>query len=333
MPARAAAPPALAAPGPALAARPPRTLSARELLARAAAARTPDELTAVMRTTHFELLEAIARDPAALGEIERYAAAGDPRTPAMRIAAGALVGAGTPEAQAALVRLLEGRPGDAALAKLLLPSLGALAKPTPATEAAVRALTSEAVPSAIRTTAHLTLGTLAARVAAADPQRAEAIVAGYVGRLGAASTREERGRYLTVLGNAGTPGAAAAIARELGDPDAAVRGRAVQALRRIATPEAEGQLRRALADADDTVRASAAWTLAYRTPSPETMRALLDRLAAEPSEPAATALLDTLWARRRAAPDLVEAAVRGAAGRHASPAVRAHARALLDGTS
>lgn len=283
------------------------------------------------QAAHEALLEALRRDPAGtLAVLESFLADADPRQEATRTVVGALVAAGTPEIQEALVQLVDARVDDTAFVKLVVPTLGFLAKPTVATERAVRALTEDSAPEATRINAHLTLGVMASRFGGGDVPRGTAIVEDYAARLAAAKTDDERRRWLSVLGNAGTPEAAAAIEAQLATPDPILRGRALEALRRVASPDADARLVHALDDGDARVRGSAAWSLSYRQATPETLHVLLGKLAGERDEKVATALLDVVWPRRATDPEAVIATVRSVADGHASAAVRNRARSLLD---
>jgi hypothetical protein len=307
----------------------------------APARRTPDVTVARLmgdsvdpQAAHEALLAALQRDPiGTLAELEAFLADADPQDPATRTVVGALVAAGTPEIQAALVQLVDARVDDVAFVKLVVPTLGFLAKPTVATERAVRALTEDTAPEATRINAHLTLGVMASRFGGGDVPRGTAIVEDYAARLAAAKTDDERRRWLSVLGNAGTPEAAAAIEAQLDTTDPVLRSRALEALRRVASPDADARLVHALDDGDPGVRGSAAWSLSYRQATPETLHALLGKLAGERDEKVAVALLDVVWPRRAADPAAVIATVRSVADGHVSAAVRNRARSLLDAKS
>ncbi len=280
---------------------------------------------------HEALLEALKRDPVGtLAALESFLADADPQQQATRTVVGALVAAGTPAMQAALVQLVDARVDDAAFVKLVVPTLGFLAKPTAATELAVRSLADDSAPEATRMNAHLTLGVMASRFTDGDVPRGSAIVDDYAARLATATTDDERRRWLSVLGNAGTPGAAAAIEAQLDTTDPVLRSQALEALRRVSSPAVDARLVHALDDGDARVRSSAAWSLSYREATPETLRTLLGKLAGEPDAKVATMLLDVVWPRRASDPAAVLATVQSVADGHASPEVRKRARSLLD---
>lgn len=283
------------------------------------------------QAAHEALLEALERDPAGtLAVLQDFLADADPRQQATRTVVGALVAVGTPEMQDALVRLVDGRIDDAGFVKLVVPTLGFLARPTVATEEAVRVLSTDAAPEATRMNAHLTLGVMASRFSHGDAPRGTAIVERYAAQLATAKTDDERRRWLSVLGNAGTPEAAAAIEAQLDTADPILRGRALEALRRVVAPEADQRLVHALDDRDARVRNSAAWSLSYRQATPETLHVLLGKLAKESDEKVATMLLDVVWPRRATDPAAVLATVQSVAEGHPSLAVRKRARGLLD---
>jgi HEAT repeat protein len=283
------------------------------------------------QSAHTALVAALQRDPVGtLAALEAFLRDADPQSDLARTAVAALVAVGTPEMQAALVELVDARITDTDFVKLVVPTLGFLAAPTRETEAAVRNLTTDQAPEATRHTAHLTLGTMASRV---DGARATAIVEDYAARLAKAPTADERRRWLSVLGNAGTPEAAAAVETQLRESDPLVRSRAVAALRRVESPEADAKLTRALDDSDPRVRASAAWSLSYRNPTSDTLRAMIAKLAGETNADAAQALLDAIWMRRLADRDTVIAAVQAAATGHPAESVRERARKMLEDKS
>jgi hypothetical protein len=255
---------------------------------------------------------------------------GDRRQPAVRIAVGALAGAGSAEAQAALLRVLDARVGDRAFLELLVPTMGFTMKPTPALEAGLARLADGSQPDAVREMAHLALGGIAARLQAGDPDRAAQIVRGYDAKLTRAVSSEEIGTYLAALGNAGTAGAAEVVARYLHDERREVRSEAIEALRRVPTAAAEAELTRALReDPDEKVRASAAWALSHRSPSTGSIEAEAAALFAEQDATVAKQLVENLWRARNTGGDTALTALARAAESHPVSAVRERARALL----
>jgi hypothetical protein len=274
------------------------------------------------------LVQALRTDPAAtIAELEAFLADADPTKLSTQIAIGALVAVGTPEMQRMLVRVVDGRADDDAFARGAIPVIGFLAKPTVETENAIRAFTSDGHSEAMQTTSHLALGIMATHLAGDEPARASAIVDDYAARLANAQTSDERRRWLVVLGNARTEGAAVAIETQLGDPDPAIRRSAVEAMRLAPAADAERQLSSALSDGDAAVRASAAWSLSHRQPASSTVDAMLARLAVEQDDTVVGALLNALWPRRD---DRVISAVRQLAHGSPSTTIRERAQRLLD---
>jgi hypothetical protein len=274
------------------------------------------------------LVQALRTDPdATIAELEAFLADADPTKLSTQIAIGALVAVGTPEMQRMLVRIVDGRAGDDAFARGAIPVLGFLAKPTVETENAIRAFTGDGHSEAMQTTSHLALGIMATHVAGDDPARASRIVDDYATRLATAQTPEDRRRWLVVLGNARTEGAAIAIETQLDDADPTVRRSAIEALRMAPRADVESKLSSALADTDAAVRAAAVWSLSHRRPAPSTIDAMLARLAIERDDVVATALMTTLWPRRD---DRVISAVRQLAHGSPSTTIRERAQRLLD---
>jgi hypothetical protein len=289
-----------------------------------------ERLELAMKESYFALVEALRDDPALIAAVEALLATADRDAPDARVALGALVGAGTAEAQAALGRLLDVRRGDADFVKLLVPSVGFLEHPTPAIEQAVRTLAADDPRPQIRTMAGLSVGIMASHLDATDPARARAIVADVDARLRAANTPAELGAQLTVLGNAGTADAGQVASRYLDDDRAAVRASALEALRRVTSPDAEAALLRALAaDPDPTVRASAAWAMGHRPATPANLRAQAAVLLVETDERVARPLADNLWNGADADRRFAIATLDTVAARHALPSIRDAVRALL----
>lgn len=305
-----------------------------DVLGELAAATTDDDRRRLSRETHDALVAALERDPdGTLAVLEAWVATADPAQLATQVAIGAMVAVGTPAIQSALVTWIDTRSGDEAFVRLALPTIAFLGKPTLDTETAVRAWTSEVQPERTRTMAHLALGTMATQLATGESARSSAIVDEYAARLASASTATERARWLQVLGNARTPAAAQAVSTQLTAEDPAVRSRAVEALRLAPTPGVDAVLTGALDDADPRVRASAAWSLGYRSPDRDTMRAVVGKVKREQDATVTTRLLDVMWIRRAIDHTAVTQAVRHVAREHPSQAVRAHAQQLLDQAS
>jgi hypothetical protein len=282
------------------------------------------------QATHESLVAALREDPAAtLAALEEFLETADPKQSSAQVAMGALVAVGTPEIQRVLIGLVETRDGDDAFLRMAVPTIAYLRAPERATEEAIRALSRDGSERA-RTSAHLSLGVMAARISRNDTARGAAIVDDYAARLASARTDEDRKLWLLVLGNARTDAAAVAISTQLAVSDPVVRSRAVEALR--LAPAADGKLAHALDDGDARVRASAAWSIKYRKPTPELLDAMLAKLPVEADAKVAVTLLEAIWMQRGQDYDRVVLAVEGLASGHASPTVRERARKLLTPT-
>jgi hypothetical protein len=276
---------------------------------------------------YFALVDCLGRDGGLAAWLEDRLATADPTAPATRAMIGALAGAGTREAQTALVRLLGRRAGDDAFLGLLIPTMGFAVAVGDELEGGLRAFAAGDASAVSRATADLALGTIAARTQ--DPARADRITRDYAAQLDGARDPDDVGGALDVLGNVATPAAATAVARYADDPRAAVRARALQALRRAPGPDAERVLAAALSDADDKVRAAAAWALGQRRASADVIAAEASALARESDPDVAAALLGAL---ARIAVDDRSAREVIAATAHAHPVerIRAEAGAFLD---
>jgi len=297
----------------------------------AAAGGDPEALEDASNDTYLALIAAFA-DPRVLAAVEEMLVGADPTTAEARVAVGALTGAGTPEAQAVMLRLLAARGGDVDFMRLLIPTMGFAVNPGRELEDALRTTAGNHDQASVRTVASLALGAVAAHVATSDPARAHKIVDEYRGKLSVASDLAAIDDSLEVLGNAGTAEVVQAVAPYLHDTRARVRADALEALRRIPTPEVESILLGALRDdAEADVRAAAAWALSYRQPTPATLSTQAAVLAAERSENVARTLLENLWGGLSSDRATVLAAVRSAADSHALPKVQELARSLLAG--
>jgi len=278
-----------------------------------------------------EMRTQIRANPALIKKLEAMLATADRDKPLASLAVGALAAAGTADAQAALVRLVDRRKGDVAFLELLVPTMGFTTRPTPELEGALRRLASSDAPDEVRGMAHLALGTTVSRLQTDDPARARRIIDAYDAKLARAASSDELGTYLSVLGNAGTADAAKVVARYVGDERGEVRAEALRALRLVPTDEAQAQLTAALrGDDDGSVRASAARALSYRPPTAALAKAEAEALATERDGGVAKQLLENLWrAHEAAGGEAALAAITSAAASHPVAAVRDRARALL----
>lgn len=289
-----------------------------------------EALRFVTKPVYFALVNLIRARPELLAELEAMLADADPAALFVQVSVGALAGAGTPESQASLVRLLAMRPDDPAFMKRVVPALGFAKHPTPELERAIRGLAEQGAGDVARL-ANLGMGVLAAHAATAEPARAARIVAEYEAKLGGAGGDDEIRGHLSVLGNAGTADAARVVERYLASASPRVRSQAVEALRRVPTERAERSMLDLLGDEHARVRASAAWALGHRRPTARAVAAQASLLARETDERVAEALLRNLWAAVESDRSAVLAALADTARAHPLDAIRDQARGLLEG--
>ncbi|WP_257452583.1 HEAT repeat domain-containing protein [Archangium lipolyticum] len=202
-----------------------------------------------------------------------------------QLVAGALVSAGTPEAQQALVAAIEATGDRLPHQRTLTPLLGMVAKPTEATESALHALVRDHALGEVRDTARLALGNMARTLQEQEPGRAERLVQEGVEFARSARNLEERVVAIQTLGNTGSPQGFEYLSQSVKDPNAAVRQKGVSALRFIETEAAERLLLEvASRDEAASVRGEAVVSLSFRRLSAATVGELLRRVRQDPSE-------------------------------------------------
>jgi HEAT repeat protein len=178
----------------------------------------------------------------------------------------ALSSAGTPEAQAALVKLMQNPrlPDEARLA-----AAARLIRTPAATPATVNVLTSLVEDPLLATHAVYGLGTISRRLReAGDLERASTIGAVLVSRLERAKTTDSTVRALRGIANSGYVPALATVRSRLDAENEDVRGAALEALRHMADPAVDGILaERIRSDKSPSVRLAAINAFKLREPS------------------------------------------------------------------
>jgi hypothetical protein len=257
-------------------------VSPPQLLASLDSGAPADQAARELRAKVRRLLGALLRQqPAHTIDIERRARLPRPdRGEMFEI----LCDAGTPEAQAALVRL-SGLPslnahdrGSAAQ------SLGTVQRPTAETIAYFERLVDSPDMGA---QAKLSLGSTVARLRISDPALGARTLAFLLDRLSHASTPGQTVAYLKALGNSGDPGALDALDRRIQGPAGDLRSTAIWSLRSIvappAGPRAEDILAGLAASAEEGDRVVAVRTLAFRPLTARSEATLVARLRTDPS--------------------------------------------------
>ncbi|MBX3211601.1 MAG: HEAT repeat domain-containing protein [Labilithrix sp.] len=203
---------------------------------------------------------------------------------------------GSAGAQAALARVVNGRPKADPGREVALFALGRADAPTGATVALLETLSGAADdPHAFA--ALLALGRAAGQLAATEPAQGTPVLDRLLARAANAPDDATRARVLEAVGNAGSPRVEPDLAR-WSAPGAAppVRRAAIGAYRLIPTATARAALLAALGgDADPSVRSAALEAVLLRRPDDGIADAVADRLEHDPEEsvkkPAASRLI------------------------------------------
>jgi hypothetical protein len=158
----------------------------------------------------------------------------DEGDPALKMAIRALASSGRPEAQNALVDLLDSRKSDVPLARKIITTLGLVPEPTAKAQQALQNLSQGPEDTSIRRSSRLALGIMGQRLSqSSDPdaqQRAREIEAQALQNLQKASGLAAITDALAALGNCGLS-RIEDLEPWLTHPDPAIRGQAYFALR------------------------------------------------------------------------------------------------------
>ena len=190
--------------------------------------------------------------------------------------------AGTPEAQAALVRLiglpaLGGRDRGSAAQ-----SLGTVQKPTAETIAYFESLVDS---PDLGAQAKLSLGSAQARLRVSDPALASKTLRFLLDRLAHAGGPSQSLAYVQALGNSGDTGALGALEGRIQGSTPELHAAAISSLRSIDSPHAEELLVGLASARDEGDRVLAVRTLAIRPLTPRAEATLAAHLREDPSAP------------------------------------------------
>jgi hypothetical protein len=188
--------------------------------------------------------------------------------------------AGTPEAQAALVRLIELASLTVHDRASAIQSLGMVRQPTPGTVAHLEALIDSADLGA---QARFSLASAVARLRASDPSLAAKTTGFLLDRLAQARTSSDTLMYVQALGNTGDAGVLDELGRRSHSPAPEIRSAALWSLRSIESPRAEDLLVGLVATGDEPDRVAIMRTLAFRPLTPRSETLLADHLRDDPS--------------------------------------------------
>jgi HEAT repeat protein len=248
--------------------------------------------------------------------------------PTFSLLCGALSSIGHDKAQEALHTAMRARADDSAAMMVLVPALGMVDRPTPATEKTLRDL-DKAKDKHVRATAQLALGIVARTLSATEPERTRRIVQETLEKLKTAANAAESRQNLLVLGNIGAAETLPAIKPFLRDETPMVRAAAVSALRWLEHSSVDGLLIEALTgDAEEQVRVEAVQALGLRPMSAASLSAHQQALTRDVSSTVRLSALRNVAQSRAAFPQARDILTLSAAGDPVAE-VREEAQRLL----
>ncbi len=227
---------------------------------------------------YLKLKAWIYMHPAEIKRLMERLKALDESDPALKMAIRALAAAGQPEAQNALVELLDQRVSDVPLARKIITTLGLVPEPTPEAQQSLERLSQARDDSAIRRSSRLALGMMGQRLSQdKDPEaqkRAQHLEALAFRNLKDANGLAATSEALAVLGNCGVS-RIEDLEPWLTHPDPAIRGQAFFALRFARVESASDYLvRHYPGEASAEVRRQIMQAISLRTPDAAWFQAL-----------------------------------------------------------
>lgn len=269
--------------------------------------------------------------PATCARAKQYVLKQPPLSSRARLIAIALQGAGTPEAQRALIDLMWEHRKNSDAYSFLVPLTCGVQEPTQELENALKKLTAERDPD-VANPARLGLGQATEHILKSAPARGNALVDWMIQSLKRASSNNDRVSWLMALGNAGSARAQSSILPYARHSSPNMRYAAITALRKISTPEAEAALVYALLNEQEMqVRNEAADGLGMRKMSAKSFQAHKQAMTKEQSPTLRITIMTNLWQARQAYPEaktIVQRALRS----DESEDVRKAAQKLLNGS-
>ncbi len=176
---------------------------------------------------------------------------------AMELIAGALIAVGTPEAQNAIVALMQSRISEPEVLEALIPPLTLTSPATRNTRQFLKTLTEQSDNPTVRTLAILALGNAARNTRELDPPAASHFEKDAIGALRKSEDPDEKIRWLAALGNAGMNSSLSAIAEAAHSPNPKVRAQAAYSLRFLTQPAALALQETLLNDTQENIRSQA----------------------------------------------------------------------------
>ena len=215
---------------------------------------------------------------------------------------GALTDAEVPEAQDALIEIIEKRHDDADFEAMTVSYLGQVKEPTDATIQKLQELTN--IENDVTPIANLAMGNVIGSLKKTDPARANALIYDFETKLQNATTVAQQGNYLETLGNAGNVSSLRVIEPFLKNPDYSLRAKAYSSLRFIEDEAAERLLAKGLLEEQHAhVKSNILEAMNTRSNNGEiTYNALVEMIGKETNNQHKIVEAGLLWKMRKAFP-------------------------------
>jgi hypothetical protein len=214
---------------------------------------------------------------------------------------GVLSHAEVPEAQDALINIIDQRNDDATFEAMTVSYLGQVKEPTDSTIQKLQELTN--IENDVTPIANLALGSVIGKLKTTDPARANALIYDFETKLQNEQTIEKQGNYLETLGNAGSVSSLRSIEPFLKNSDYGLRAKAYSSLRFINDEAAERLLAKGLLEEPHHhVKSNILEAMQYRNNGEITYNALVEMIGRETNNQHKITEAGLLWKMRKAFP-------------------------------
>jgi HEAT repeat protein len=250
-----------------------------------------------------------------------------PNSLVLQLMGGALMAAGTPAAQNALVDLMKERIHDSDFVESIVPAIALTHPATTATREFLTDLSTQNENQTLRSMAILALGNAARNTAKHDAQAAIEFEKRALAALQTAQNPDDTIRWLAALGNAGMNSSLAAFENAAQSSSPRIRAQAAYSLRFLTHPKALSTQNTLLNDPLESVR-NRSVDAVIDGKQLATVPLLEQRLAKESAEGVRLRILQALWPWRNQY-DRVLPAFQKASQADSSEKVRAYAKEML----